>query len=842
MKRNICTCPFSAFLITLICLISFAANAETSRALKVIATDAVTRQTGEINLYRKSYAVIIGIDQYANLPADKQLTYAVKDAKGIADVLKRQYKFDQIITLYNKEATRKNITKLLAVDLPKQLTDQDALFVFWAGHGNQETSREGDIGYLIPHDGSIDDITSNLTMSEIRDTVSKKIPAKHIFYVMDACYSGLLTETRSIDKAPRRDLAYLQDITRERVRQVLTAGGKNQEVLDGGANGHSVFTGRLIELLEKAGDFITANEIQAIIKEKVNGDARARNHQQTPAYGTLYGSGDFVFIPSMEQKVADNRAEILKLEAELKALDAAADNAKNSTSRAEADRQKREADLAKKSLDGKLKIEQLKQEQLAAEGKRREAEEAERLRLLAAKSADDKRLAQLKIEAEARRKNITVQKSADFATLDSAVAEIKRLNEQINRIEKNYEKEISRTREEVSKRYEKQLDTVKDRKRDEFEKPDEFKAKQNQQREQLIRQRDAELARLSISSLAAAETDPLRESIKLLAEREYTLGAEQIAAELGNYDAVAQTFPLSLKSKVSGVKLAMNGSIPLRIDDAKAFKQYWVAGLVRPEAKIRAGTDPVEIVLANDADNSRLILFGDTFMTPKRKQELEDLAYKPEMVVIPAGSFEMGSNDGKSEEKPGHRVTLKTFAMGKTEVTQGQWKIIMGSNPSNFNKCGDNCPVEKVSWDDVQVFIKKLNAKTGKQYRLPTEAEWEYVCHSGGKQDYCGSEDIGAVAWHSKNSDNKTQPVAQKKANAFGLYDMTGNVREWVEDVYHDNYNGAPTDGKAWAGEGSKRVIRGGSWDESSQDLRALNRRKDSTSERDKKIGFRLAR
>ncbi|MDP2805244.1 MAG: caspase family protein, partial [Gallionellaceae bacterium] len=202
------------------------AQAADTRALKIIATDSATKQTGEVGLYNKSYAVIIGIDQYANLPADKQLTYAVKDAKGVADVLKRQYKFDKIITLYNKDATRKSITKLLEVELPKQLGEQDALFIFWAGHGNQQSSREGDIGYLIPYDGDPDDITANITMTEIRDTISKVIPAKHIFYVMDACYSGLLADTRSVDRVPRRDLAYLQDMTKERVRQVLTAGGK----------------------------------------------------------------------------------------------------------------------------------------------------------------------------------------------------------------------------------------------------------------------------------------------------------------------------------------------------------------------------------------------------------------------------------------------------------------------------------------------------------------------------------------------------------------------------------------------------------------------------------------
>jgi hypothetical protein len=425
--------------------ISFDALAAPSstRALKAIAIDSATRQTGEVTLYNKSVAVIIGIDEYSNPPSDKQLTYAVKDAKGVADILKRQYKFDKIFTLYNREATRNRILDLLTEELPGQLGEQDALFIFWAGHGNQESSREGDLGYLIPYDGDIKKIRTNITMDEIRNTISKKIPAKHIFYVMDACYSGLLTETRSIDKAPRRDLAYLQDITKERVRQVLTAGSKGQEVLDGGANGHSVFTGRLIELLEKAGDFITANEIQVVIKEKVNGDARARNHNQTPSYGTLYGSGDFVFIPSLEQKVADNRAEIARLEAELKQFDAATLAASQI-----------EADLAKRTIEGKLKAGQLKQEQLAAEQQHREAEAAERQRLLAEKGSDEKRLIELKAAAEARRKISSTRNTADFPTVQAASAEITRLQERINAIVAGYEKELAQARKKVGQGYE----------------------------------------------------------------------------------------------------------------------------------------------------------------------------------------------------------------------------------------------------------------------------------------------------------------------------------------------------------------------------------------------------
>ncbi len=126
----------------------------------------------------------------------------------------------------------------------------------------------------------------------------------------------------------------------------------------------------------------------------------------------------------------------------------------------------------------------------------------------------------------------------------------------------------------------------------------------------------------------------------------------------------------------------------------------------------------------------------------------KDCADCPEMVVIPAGSFDMGSNNDPSE-KPVHRVTIgRAFAMGKTEVTQGQWKALMGNNPSKYSDCGDNCPVEQVSWDDARAFIEKLNAKTGKQYRLPTEAEWEYACRAGGQHEYCGGDNPDSVGWY----------------------------------------------------------------------------------------------
>jgi formylglycine-generating enzyme required for sulfatase activity len=166
----------------------------------------------------------------------------------------------------------------------------------------------------------------------------------------------------------------------------------------------------------------------------------------------------------------------------------------------------------------------------------------------------------------------------------------------------------------------------------------------------------------------------------------------------------------------------------------------------------------------------------------------------------------------------------------------------MGSNPSGFANCGETCPVERVSWEDIQAFIQKLNALTGKQYRLPSEAEWEYACRAGGEVTYCGGNKVDLVAWHEKNSDAKTHAVGAKQANAFGLYDMSGNVWEWVQDC-NGSYQDAPTNGAARSGcdASSRRMLRGGSWYYDAKFARAAFRVSNSATIRDKGIGFRLA-
>jgi formylglycine-generating enzyme required for sulfatase activity len=182
--------------------------------------------------------------------------------------------------------------------------------------------------------------------------------------------------------------------------------------------------------------------------------------------------------------------------------------------------------------------------------------------------------------------------------------------------------------------------------------------------------------------------------------------------------------------------------------------------------------------------------------------------------LIPAGEFNMGSEES-DDEKPVHMVKIKNpFYLGTYLVTQAEWEAVMDDNPSDFKS--DDLPVEWVSWDNVQKFIKKLNeTEVTDKYRLPSEAEWEYACRAGTTTRYSFGDDeseLDDYAWYDENSDDDMHPVGQKKPNSWGLYDMHGNVCEWVQDVWHDSYDGAPTDGSAWeSGDGADRVFRGGS-------------------------------
>ncbi|GBO53575.1 hypothetical protein APA_1482 [Pseudanabaena sp. lw0831] len=242
------------------------------------------------------------------------------------------------------------------------------------------------------------------------------------------------------------------------------------------------------------------------------------------------------------------------------------------------------------------------------------------------------------------------------------------------------------------------------------------------------------------------------------------------------------------------------------------------------------------------------------YLTPEQQEFVRQSLYKykpwldranlPELVDIPSGTFWMGSTEGKGreDEKPYHQVTVKAFQMGKYPVTQAQWRTVAMSpkveidlslNPSQFR--GEDCPVEKVDWYEAQEFCARLSQLTGETYRLPSEVEWEYACRAGSHTEYCFGDDegqLGEYAWYKENSDSKTGLVGQKRPNAWGLYDLHGNVWEWCADDCHDSYEGAPTDSQIWTEnvtnyeEGSKtrKMLRGGSWIDNAEHCRSAFR------------------
>lgn len=217
-----------------------------------------------------------------------------------------------------------------------------------------------------------------------------------------------------------------------------------------------------------------------------------------------------------------------------------------------------------------------------------------------------------------------------------------------------------------------------------------------------------------------------------------------------------------------------------------------------------------------------------------------------DMIFVQGGTFTMGYTAGQGDdcyniEKPAHQVTLSNFALGKHEVTQALWKAVMGSNPSEFK--GNKLPVETVSWVEIQDFILKINHLTGKQFSLPTEAQWEFAARGGvhsTSHQYSGDSNVDNCAWHKENSESTTHAVGSKAPNELGIYDMSGNVWEWCSDWYGAYSDSTQTNPQGPL-SGQYRVLRGGSWSYAASNCCVSNRRSSTPSYRDSFIGFRLA-
>ncbi|MBM4272600.1 MAG: hypothetical protein FJ139_10685 [Deltaproteobacteria bacterium] len=304
--------------------------------------------------------------------------------------------------------------------------------------------------------------------------------------------------------------------------------------------------------------------------------------------------------------------------------------------------------------------------------------------------------------------------------------------------------------------------------------------------------------------------------------------------------------PIEALFKKVRVQLSRNKQTPWELSSLRG-EFYFVPGTkVAREAEELLTESPTQKVRERD----------DVAMAkPPSPPEIERTYTSPTLgakfIFIPAGAFGMGRPGvfvlGKYYDRTEHQVTIsRPFYMQTTEVTQGQWQKVMGKNPSGFKDCGDECPVEQVSWNDVQDFIRKLNSMEGTdKYRLPTEAEWEYAARSGGSQEaFAGTSSESGLkyyAWYIENSEDMTHPVEQKRPNGFGLYDMTGNVWEWCQDWEGDYPSGSVTD-PTGPSSGSARIRRGGSYDYHPNLMYTTSRSSSPPDRKYKLLGFRLVR
>ncbi|MCK6541557.1 caspase family protein [bacterium] len=533
----------------LILLVSDAAFAQDTRGLKLIAKD----QKGipqELTLYQKTYAVIIGIDRYKNLDFNQQLKNAVSDAKGIKKLLSDKFVFDKFYELYDENATKESILKTLQGDLSKTGPD-DAIFVFFAGHGYTQNGIGGeDVGFIIPSDGSFSDdaMYKNVSMVELRDNISKTLKAKHIFYVMDACYSGTLLKRGAEVKEKTVDYSYLKSITASNVRQVLTAGGKSEQVLDGGPQGHSVFTGRLIEKLEQTENYITASELGLYIPKKVFSDAVDRNHKQNPQFGNLLGEGDFVFITKAAQNV--NSEDVLAKElALLQNQNKQLEDQKNEKARLENLKKQQELKAQMSALEEKKKLAEI-EEARRLEEQKKTIEENKRKQELLARIVEEKK------------KQVTIGYGI---TLLQAIERIGELQDKMAKVEIDFD-------EQKQKAITLAVDETP---RGEFETQQEYNTRlynNNQRRKQV----DDEYEVLKARSKKA-----FLDEVAAITSKKYNVFKDRLSVKLGTYNVDGGYFPVTVieaqeidSCDKNPIQNTVNSKIYAQREDAKTRRRF----------------------------------------------------------------------------------------------------------------------------------------------------------------------------------------------------------------------------------------------------------------------------
>ena len=834
-----------------------------------------------------NHLLVIAIDDYAHCP---KLSNCVKDAKDFAQLLWERYQFDEAHTyfLLDQAATRPNILNTIR-DLRMQVKEADSLVIYYSGHGQTVD----DVGYWIPVDAAPDsevDFVSTLELKPRLDAIN----SFHTFLIADACFSGaLFLQFKDTPVAAGED---------KRSRWGLAASHSREKALDGTPGENSPFSERLLKNLRNNTESLGIQKLAGKLIDEV---FVTSDRKQTPVFKPLNVKGDdsgqFVFKLRKEDEdsvwaeaLAGKSAVSIKKYLSRYPKGAYATVAHGLLRDLE-EESEWERVLATDSIDALLDfIDRFPQGRLRKQAR-------ERIDLLEdnqdwQRATSSNRIADY-LEYKEKHPN-----GRNFGEADKRIGAIrtqqreadawrKAQNEHSERGYRRYLEDFP-TGTNVQKA-KAELESIAQKERIGADRARDEAAWSKARGEDTVLAYQQYLDGFSegMYRKAAAEKMEALERAALLesaagrdrqawdrAVQEHTITAYRGYLGSGHllFKKEAEQAIAGLQESSARQKDAAAWNEAVRKNTREGYLEYIRAGhtLHKEEAEKLAARIPADP--GSDGGSSSRIN-----NEPGRKKELKQLGFavaavflvialiwrlrenmqqtkrletieqlNEKMVLVSGGTFTMGctkkqGSDCEYDEKPAHQVTVSDFYISRYEVTEKEWRAVMESDPPNtISKGCDNCPAANVSWNDIQQFLSKLNAKTGKAYRLPTEAEWEYAARGGSSSrgyKYAGSNSLDEVAWYESNSGSKTRPVGQKKANELGLYDMSGNVWEWCQDWHGDYSSSAQTNPKG-PGTGFVRVGRGGSWFSVPQNCRVAVRHYGSPGDRHYSPGFRLSR
>jgi formylglycine-generating enzyme required for sulfatase activity len=773
----------------------------------------------EQNANRTNHLLAIAINDYVHCP---KLNNAVKDIQDFIGLMTEKFEFkkENIHTLFNAEATKSNIFSRLH-HLASTLKPTDNLVIYFSGHGEYDTVL--DSGYWIPMEAHKGDFSHYISNTEIKDYLNS-IKTHHTFLIADSCFSGTLFTKGGRDVSLR--------LEKNPSRWGLTS-GRNEIVTDGKPGKNSPFAASLLYHLQKTTKPIAVQELCFVVLETT-----AANANQTPLGEPLqvegHKSGQFVFRLKKDEKRDWAKAQNMNTKIAYEQFVVLYPNgefAKTATDKIQAINDDTAWNYASRLNIIKAYAHY---EQRFPNGKHLK-EAAEKIKILEEDKVWQQTLSYSSYSEY--KKYLILYPNGRYAFF------AKQAIDAILNIDDIWEKVVA---ENSIEGFEQFIEQYPD---SQFTIEAERLAKEQRQREKTeaikrnLAAKEAEFAKEKAEAIAAANALTEKEKAdaalktenkiaalkKAQSEEQQALERQIEAVEKGKRNTKSKEIASPIYQKSTSISRAFWQQIP------KRYKNIGIAAL----ALIICiwGIAQIPNISGENAEITQEELQSPPDVNPP----IEDL-----MIKVEGGTFQMGSNDAQEDEKPIHEVSVPTFYISKYEVTQKQWQDIMDNNPSYFKGC-DNCPVENVSWEDVQEFIKKLNTQTGKKYRLPSEAEWEFAARGGNKSNnykYSGSNDIEEVAWYGyKKSDKKTHAVGTKKPNELGIYDMSGNVWERCSDWYGvDYYKNSPSNNPKGASSGNSRVLRGGSWLNLDINCRVADRVSSNPTVRTYNSGFRVVR